>query len=524
MSSKAWHVAAALSTAAVAISPATAQTGSAALSSVEAQQQPVWNFHHEQILGTSLQLTIRAATREKAQTAEQAALAVIDQEEARLSSWRQESELARWQKTFMTPVPVSAELFSVLNSFDQWREKTGGALDPSVEAATRLWKQAAAQGRTPDEAEIATVQEAIQQAHWSLDAEHQTATRLSETPLAFASFVKVRIIDQAAQAALQAGATGVTLNAGGDVVSRGAITQIVSISDPASAADNADALESVLVKDRTVATSGGARRGFQIREAVAVQAPEYSHLIDPKTASPVSHILSSTVIAKDAETAGALATAFSVMPISESRALAAKLSDVEYMLVLADGSRIHSPSWSSYRTGEAARPWLTHTAMPVSKVASGLWDPRFELAIELNLPRIDNARYRRPYVAVWVEDGDHYPVRTLALWTENPRWLPDLKRWYRDDQIRSMSEGTDISRTVGSATRPAGRYNLIWDGKDNSGKPVKAGHYTICIEVSREHGGYELQQREIDFSGKPSRLQINPGQEAGPVVLDYRKR
>ena len=487
----------------------------------DAWQQRLWNFHHEQLLGTSVQLTVRAASQADARRAEAAALAAMDGDEARLSAWRAQSEFSRWQRTRFAAVPVSEELFSVLSGFDQWRARTHGALDPSVEAATRLWQRAASEGRRPSDREIAETLEAIQQPHWALDYEHRTATRLSDTPLALASFVKSWIVARAADAALASGASGVLINAGGDVVARGAMTQIVEIADPATAADNASSIDAVVVHDRAVATSGGARRGFQIAQAAAVQSPEFSHLIDPATARPVGHVLSSTVIARDAATAGALATAFAVMPVETSRALAATVPGVDYMLLLADGARVASPGWSSYSVG--GKPQLTPAAATKTKPAAGLWNPHFELAIEVNLPQMHDARYRRPYVAVWVEDGDHYPVRTLALWTENPRWLPDLKRWYHDDQIRGMSEGGDISRTVGSATRPAGKYSLLWDGKDNQGKPVKAGAYTICIEASREHGGYQLQQQQINFNGQPQHMQLPAGQELGSILLDYRK-
>jgi hypothetical protein len=155
---------------------------------------------------------------------------------------------------------------------------------------------------------------------------------------------------------------------------------------------------------------------------------------------------------------------------------------------------------------------------------AGAWNPAFELAVELNLPRMEDARYRRPYVAVWVEDADHFPVRTLALWTQNPRWLPELKQWYRDDQVRNLAEGTDISKTVSSATRPAGKYTLKWDGKDNEGKLVKAGAYTIVVEASREHGGYEIERHTLNFTGKPEQATVQGNKELGNIVLDYRKR
>ncbi len=484
-----------------------------------------WTFHHENVLGTSLQVTVRGADRGQANNAEAAALAVFDREAAILSAWQPESEFSRWSRTCFEDVPVSAELFSTLAAFDAWRERTGGALDPSVEAATRLWNRATAEGRVPTGAEIAQTVEAIAQPHWALNAENRTATRLSDVPLALASFVKSRITSEAADAALAAGAGGVVLNVGGDVVVRGAVTQMVAVSNPRHSADNDSPLDYVVVRNASVATSGGYLRGFTKAGAAADDTPHYSHLIDPRTAQPVGHILSSTVIARDSETAGALATAFSVLPVEESRRLAADTSGVDYLIVAADGQTIRSEGWAKHQA--FARPsahlqpagWSTPP-----KPAAGQWNPAFELAVDLTLPRIDDARYRRPYVAVWIEDADHFPVRTLSLWTQNPRWLPELKQWYRDDQIRNLSEGTDISRTVSSATRPAGKYSLKWDGKDNEGRLVKAGEYTVVVEASREHGTYQVERRSLSFTGKPDQVTLPAGQELGTVVFDYRKR
>jgi thiamine biosynthesis lipoprotein ApbE len=415
----------------------------------------------------------------------------------------------------------------VLLQFDRWRDRTGGALDASVEAATRLWNRATAEGRVPTDQEIAITLGAIQQPHWSLDPARRTATRLSDVPLALASFTKSYVSSRAADAALQTGATGIMLNVGGDVIVRGDMMQMVAIANPAAATENDRALNLVLIRDRAVATSGSYRRGFDLAKTATgttsqfSHLPEFSHLIDPHTARPTSHILSSTVIARDAVTAGALATAFSVLPVDESRSLAAAHPDAQYLLVLANGEQVSSANWPQF-------PGLRQVALSLAPRASaaamsGRWNSSFELSIDLNLPRIQDARYRRPYVAVWIEDADHFPVRTLALWTQNPRWLPDLKLWYRDDQMRSMAEGSDISRTVSSATRPPGSYTLKWDGKDNEGKLVKAGKYTVCIEAAREHGGYDLQQRELDFNGKQQQVTLPVTKELGATTLDYHK-
>ncbi len=506
--------------AAAAVSAA-AQAPSFVLHETAAEATGIWTFHHEHVLGTSLEMSVRAGSLAAAEKTEAAVLAQMDRDEAGLSTWRAESEVSRWARTRFEPVAVSPELFEVLTAFDGWRERTGGALDASVEAATRVWQRATAEGRVPTDAEIAVAVEAMKQPHWRLDAEHGTATRLSDVPLALASFTKSYISSRAAEAALKAGATGVMLNVGGDVVVRGNLTQVVAVADPRAAAENGVALEHVVVRDGAVATSGSYRRGFELAEAVRVGAPAYSHLIDPRTARPVSHVLSSTVMARDAVTAGALATAFSVMPVEESERLAERTPGVEYLLVLSGGDEVRSAGWPTAAGLRAAAFQRPRVGAP----AAGMWDPTYELNIEVTLPRIEYGRYRRPYVAVWIEDGDRFPVRTIALWSEKPKYITELTEWYREDWDRSRKQGvTDLWRTVSSATRPPGTYTLMWDGKDNDGKPVKAGKYTVCIEAAREHGGYDIDRQEVEFDAKPKQMTLPAAHELGAVKIDYRKR
>ncbi len=142
--------------------------------------------------------------------------------------------------------------------------------------------------------------------------------------------------------------------------------------------------------------------------------------------------------------------------------------------------------------------------------------------INLELARIDDFRFRRPYVAVWVEDQDHIPVRTIALWFGKTRYLDKLRSWYHGEQRRG--NGEDIIRTVSSATRSPGRYTLKWDGKDDKGNVVKAGKYNICIEAAREHGTYQIIRQEMDFNGNAQQMALPGGIEIGVASLDYHKR
>ena len=98
-----------------------------------------------------------------------------------------------------------------------------------------------------------------------------------------------------------------------------------------------------------------------------------------------------------------------------------------------------------------------------------------------------------------------------------------MRAWYRDDRLRAMSEGNEILSSVTSATRSPGKYAFKWDGKDNAGKPVKEGAYTVLVEAAREHGGYSLDRREMTFNGDPAQARLQPSAELGAVLLDYHK-
>ena len=519
--SRFWRIAACLPLATATVS-SWSQTAALQLAGLEQNQADRWTFHHEHVVGTSLEIGVHAADRNQAQKAEAAILAVFNHDDALLSTWRSDSEVSRWSRTRLQPIRVSPELYAVLSAFETWRERTDGALDASVEAATRLWANSTSHGRLPSRADIAAAVEAMQQPHWKLDHERQTATRLSDVPLALASFTKSFISSRAADAALQAGAKGVMLNVGGDVIVRGNLTQVVGLADPQAPADNAEALSNLVIRDRAVATSGSYHRGFDLAEATKRKSPQFSHLIDPRTAIPANHILSSTVIAKDAVSAGALATALSVLPVEESQLLAASFPDVQYLLVLANGEQVRSSNWPQ---ASSLRPVLFRPLAPQPSTAAGFWNPAFELNVDLTLPRFQWWRSPRPYVAVWIEDANHVPVRTLALWTDKPRWIPDLKEWYRADEAHRAASGLHLATTISSATRPPGSYTLKWDGKDDVGRPVKIGKYTVCIEAAREHHGHDIQRQDITFDNKtPQQARLPAVRELGVATFDYRKR
>lgn len=480
-------------------------------------------YHYENVLGTSLELKIVATSADQAAKAEETVLAEIDRESHILSSWDPGSEFSRWFRTVDEPVKVSSELFEVFDLFDHWRVVTGGALDASAETITRVWKRAAAQNRVPIPAELTDAVASVRRVHWRLDAVLGTATHTSDTPLALNSFVKSYIAGRAADAALAASrAEGLVVNIGGDLVVRGDWSERVDIADPKSDAENSEAVAQLAIRNRAVATSGDYRRGVEIG------GRHYSHIVDPRTGLPADQIISSTVVAESPATAGALATAMSVLTPAESERLAATLPGVEYLLITRNGEKIASSGWSALETSPAPREFASRRAAPAlheiaARTGPSSWDPTYELTINIELSLIEGTRVHRPYVAVWVEDEQHAPVRTIALWFGKYKYLHELRAWSREESARSVSEDTHIMNSVSSATRPPGKYSFKWDGKDDFGNSVKAGKYTVMIEAVREHGSYQLMHQEIDFNGTPKQYQLPGDVEIASTTLDYHK-
>jgi len=482
---------------------------------------PATNYttHHENVLGTSMEMQVDADSPETSAKAEAAALAEIDRLAKLLSSYDKSSEFSRWFATNGKAVAVSPELLEVLGLFDQWRTATGGALNPAAEAVNRVWKNAAKENRLPSSGELSAASAAAGQAHWKLDLANGTATHLTNTPIALNSFTKSYVIAKATSAALKTGAYGAMINIGGDVVTSGDRTQVVSIADPLANADNAEPASRIKVSGRAVATSGNYKRGVEIN------GQHYSHIVDPRTGQTAEQIISSTVVALNATDAGALATAFSILTPAESRRLAATIPGAEYLLIDREGNRTTSAGWSQleFQPAQIASAKLIPGMLAAQGQGGAAWNSAFELSITLAVSQIEGGRARRPYVAVWIEDKDKFPVRTIALWFNKDRWLPELRSWMHDDRVRSLAEGTDITGTVASATRPAGKYTLKWDGKDNAGKLVKPGKYTVIIEASREHGTYQVMKQEMDFSGTPKQVSLTGNTEIESATLDYRK-
>ncbi len=464
----------------------------------------VFISHFENVLGTSMELKVLTQSKTNADQTETLVLNEISRMSKILSAYDAQSEFSKWMKTSNTPVKVSAELFEVLQLFDEWKQRTGGALDAAAEAIGQTWKKAAAAKRIPTNEEINAALSLVQQPHWKLDAVAHTATHLSKAPLMLNSFVKSYIIKHAANMAMSMGNTSaVVVNIGGDLVVLGNDKETVQITNPEASAENDAPLDQLGISNKAVATSGNYRRGELIN------GHWYSHIVDPRTGQPADNIISATVVANNATDAGALATAFNVMTIGESMQLAATVAGAEYMIITKEGKRITSSGWNAL-------------SIPVKKETATNKGSEFEMLVNLEI-KAQQGFAKRPYVAIWVEDENHAAVRTITVWHGSDKYMSDLKSWYLKNRTAYTTDNA-FHTTVSGATRSAGKYTIKWDGKDDKGNVLKAGKYTIKIEATREHGTYQLMRQDFMLNETPQQFTLPGNAEIETLTIDYKKK
>ncbi len=95
---------------------------------------------------------------------------------------------------------------------------------------------------------------------------------------------------------------------------------------------NNELIATLELENEAVATSG-----IYVQKRI-VNGKEVSHLIDPKTGTPVNHVVSSTIVAQHTMTADGLATATSVLQPKAAQSLIESMHGVEGFWIYSDGS------------------------------------------------------------------------------------------------------------------------------------------------------------------------------------------
>jgi thiamine biosynthesis lipoprotein ApbE len=404
------------------------------------------HFQYERVIGTSLDLTVCAPDDRTAEHACRTVRAEIDRLASILDTRDPTSEISVLEQAGGShPGTPSRELADVLNAYEYWEHRTAGAFSIRPQGAN--------------------------------------------TPRNVDALGKAYIIDRAAAAAMATSPSidGLMLNIGGDIVVRGEACTI-AIADPSSWYDNAPPIAAIEVRDAAIATSGSYARG--------------AHLIDARSGqAPISSV-AATVVAPDAVTANALATALCLLRDDDGLQLVEATEGSEALRIAA-GALLRTSRFAALERPVAARAG-----------AANNWPAGYQLTVNLELTA--GRASKRPYVAVWVEDSSSKLVRMLALWGNKSKYYQDLSTLWN-----VLHGNTGQVKSVTRATRPPGKYELVWDGLDEQHNPMPPGSYRITVETAQEHGTYAKQAGTISLGDSPSSITLPATSNFAPVVVQY---
>lgn len=273
-------------------------------------------------MGTSVNLSLPDGPM--ADNAARAAFSSLTRIQDLLSAHEASSELGRLNAASGEPVPVGYDFRAVAEAALRFADLTDGAMDVTVLPALRAY------GFMPGTAD-ASFRDRIGASHLHLSAEaaHLDAGGYG---VDFGGIAKGYGVDRAIEAMKAAGVASAIVDAGGDLFAAGRPQADrlwrVGIRDP----HHTDRIFAKFdIEDEAVATSG-----TYLQKRI-VDGREISHLIDPRTGNSVNHVISATVIAPDAMTADALATAACVLPTDQCRSLFDSLPGIEALWVSPDG-------------------------------------------------------------------------------------------------------------------------------------------------------------------------------------------
>lgn len=257
-----------------------------------------------QAMGTTLRITAYGEDSARVLQNSEQVLRSVEDTEAQLSTWREDSELSRLNRQPLSQAfALSPSLCDLLQRANAWTRKTGGAFDPGMGPLAVAWG-IHDHFRIPTKAEIEAALQNTGMRRLKLNANDCTASRTAEVLIDPGAFGKGEAMDRAGALAQ----FPMLLDFGGQILVAGPTADHpwqVTIADPADRSKDSDLR--VSLQFGSLSTSGGSERdGY-------VNGRRISHHIDPRSGQPVEFFGSVTVWRPRAFEADVLSTALFVM-------------------------------------------------------------------------------------------------------------------------------------------------------------------------------------------------------------------
>ena len=217
-------------------------------------------------MGTTLRVGVYAASRGSGIAAIEAALAAVQLTDSLLSTWRDDSELARLNHTPPgQPAQVTPPLAAVLAEVGRWGRASGGAFDPTIGALVDAW-DTRGRGRVPTPVDLARARERTGPRAIERSADGKVWRRTVDGAwLDSGGFGKGAALAAARDSLTAHGITSALLDFGGQVLAVGADTAgrawQVPVAHPSRRLESAARLE---LRDRSASTSAQSERFVEV--------------------------------------------------------------------------------------------------------------------------------------------------------------------------------------------------------------------------------------------------------------------
>ena len=301
-----------------------------------AKVQAEWLYREEAIMGTRCAVELWATDRAAGNAAMEAVLADMRRIDLLMSTYKPDSEISRVNaNAAREPVAVTAELFGLLQTAQQYSALSKGAFDITYASVGYLYDYR--QHFHPDEKAIAAALPSVDYRQLKLDPAKRTVSfGKPGMRIDLGGIAKGYAVDRGIEILKARGFTHAMVNAGGDTRVSGdrfGKPWIVGIRHP----DRKDEVAlRIPLTDAAFSTSGDYERFFD------EGGVRYHHIIDPKTGHSPHAVRSVTIIASNATRTDGLSKTVFILGPRDGLDFINSLPDADAIVIAADGKVSYS--------------------------------------------------------------------------------------------------------------------------------------------------------------------------------------
>jgi len=281
-------------------------------------------FHFtQQMMGSPFNLVLVSDDSAKAASLAMECFSLVDSLNRIFSDYDSSSELSLLNaQAGKVARPVSSRLWKIILQSKEAHRQSSHAFDITVGPLSRLWRKARKEKKFPDSIHIAQARESVGFEHLQMNPS-DSSVLLEKTGmlLDLGGIAKGYTAQEVIRLLQTRGISQALLDAGGDMAMsqapQGTSGWTIAINIP----ENTDKLlpRRLLLQNKAVATSG------DVYQYMEHEGKKYSHIVDPRSGYGIASQRNVTVIADDGALADWLATACSILSITEAKRLAIKM-------------------------------------------------------------------------------------------------------------------------------------------------------------------------------------------------------